>query len=149
MYKLLSAWFFKVSYVCIGYEIVSEAYNGDRFKKFITEKLFPYFEEHKLSILIMDNCRFDHKQDILGLLNPNIISYKFIHHYSPQLNPIEEFFSSVKAGYKCIKPRPSSPAEVRTYVIDVMKDRSKPLDALFERMQKFILIVLLGQPFIE
>ena len=37
----------------IGYDIVSEAYNGDRFKKFITEKLFPYFEEHKYKVLYL------------------------------------------------------------------------------------------------
>jgi len=58
----------------IDYEIVSGAYNGDRFKKFITEKLFLYFEEHKLSILMMNNCRFHHRQDVLGLLNSNRIS---------------------------------------------------------------------------
>ena len=60
-------------------------------KNFIENKLVSYFNQHKNSILIMDNCRFHHTQDVLKLLNQSGISYKFIPGYSPQLNPIEEF----------------------------------------------------------
>lgn len=66
--------------------------DGDLFIVFIVEILVPYFNLNQDNILILDNSRFHHRQDVLFCLNQNNISYKFLPSYSPQLNPIEEFF---------------------------------------------------------
>jgi len=132
----------------VAFEILSGAYNGDKFKLFIETKLFDYFEEHSSSILVMDNCRFHHRQDVLKLLNDRRIQYKFIPPYSPQLNPIEEFFSCLKADYKAIRPRQSSAAGIRASVNDSIRRKTASLDPIFERMKRFILLGLAGQPFI-
>ena len=84
----------------IGFEMESGAYNGDSFKSFIQSTLKSYFRKHRDSILIMDNCRFHHRSDVLRLLNEQRILYKFIPPYSPQLNPIEEFFGALKSNYQ-------------------------------------------------
>lgn len=97
----------------LSYEIISGSYNGDIFKNFIEKKLIDHFKENKNSILIMDNCKFHHRSDVLLLLNENKISYKFLPPYSPQLNPIEEFFAVIKAKYKSIKPRPKSTFDIK------------------------------------
>ena len=49
----------------IGYEINQGAYNGDLFKSFIENHLAEYFRRNKNAILIMDNCRFHHRSDVL------------------------------------------------------------------------------------
>ena len=85
----------------IAHEIQKGAYNGDLFIDFIRRKLMPHFNENLHDILIMDNCRF---HDVLRLLDSSAIRYKFLPPYSPQLKPIEEYFSFVKSHYKSMRP---------------------------------------------
>ena len=51
----------------------------------------------------MDNARFHHSRKVLDFLKINHISYKFLPAYSPQLNPIEEYFSMIKSKYVSIR----------------------------------------------
>ncbi|KAF7685244.1 hypothetical protein CDIK_4007 [Cucumispora dikerogammari] len=76
----------------IAPDIIIRAYDGNKFKIFIENELLPYFLNNRGSILIMDNCGFHHRAGVLGLLNQSGIEYRFLSAYSPQLNPIEEFF---------------------------------------------------------
>ena len=85
----------------IGHKIT---YNGDEFKVFIETNLIEYFQSHRDSILIMDNCKFHHRQDVIRLLNEQRINYRFLPAYCPQLNPIEEFFGVLKANYNALDP---------------------------------------------
>ena len=50
----------------------------------------------------MDNCRFYHTCEVANLFTRNNISIKFLFAYSPQLNPIEEFFHD-QARYSTVK----------------------------------------------
>ena len=132
----------------VCFEIISGAYNGETFKKFIQMKLVAYFTAHRNSILIMDNCRFHHRQDVLRLFNENMIAYKFIPPYSPQLNPIEEFFSSLKAHYKMIRPRPLTLIGIRAAVASLLQERNRSLHPLFERMRNFAFLGISRHPFL-
>ena len=49
------------------------------------------------SILILDNCAFLHVEEVKDLLAQSGIVAMFLPPYSPDLNPIEEAFSYVKA----------------------------------------------------
>jgi len=73
--------------------------NGDRFLIFINTHLVPYFIDHSNSVLIMDNARFHKTTDIQQALRNNSITCKYIVPYSPELNPIEEFFSMLKSKF--------------------------------------------------
>ena len=59
------------------------------------------FEDRKL---IMGNACIYKSETSLSYLNTKNISYDFLPPYSPQLNPIEKFFSSLKARYHCVRP---------------------------------------------
>ena len=83
----------------IDFEIRTGAYNSDLFFSFLETKIIPYFALNRNKILIMDNVRFHHSNRVKTLLNHNGILFKFLPAYSPQLNPIEEFFSMLKAKY--------------------------------------------------
>ena len=71
----------------------------------------------------MDNCRFHHRFDVLRLLNGRKILYKFISPYSPQLNPIEEFFGALKVNYKVTRPKPFTKDEIKAVVQGIMEER--------------------------
>lgn len=132
----------------IGSEIISGAYNGDKFKCFIQSYLVPYFSRNPNSLLIMDNCKFHHRQDVLRAFNEFRIPYKFLPAYSPQLNPIEEFFSALKANYRAIRPRPSTILEVKTAVESVISAHNTSFIRIYEHMRRYFEMGLAKQPFI-
>ena len=78
----------------ISYGLKDGAYNGIAFINFISAKLVPCFLYNANSVLINDNCRFHHITDVIQTLRTNKIKYKFLPPHSPQLNPIEVFFSN-------------------------------------------------------
>jgi len=51
----------------------------------------------------MDNVKFHHSREIQMLLRENNIVFKYLPPYSPQLNPIEEFFAMLKARYAALR----------------------------------------------
>ena len=59
--------------------------------------------------LVMDNARIHHAVDVITFLDENRINYMFLPPYSPELNPIELFFGTVKAAH-----RRAGPARTRT-----------------------------------
>ena len=87
----------------ISWSLKGGAYNTQTFKEFIVEKLVPYFRANPEKILVMDNVQFHKTVTVQELLRDNNIRYMYLPPYSPQLNPIEEFFSMIKARYKQIK----------------------------------------------
>ncbi|KAF7696500.1 hypothetical protein CDIK_1826 [Cucumispora dikerogammari] len=77
-------------------DIIIGAYDSDKFKIFIETELLLCFLNNRRFILIMDNCRFHHRADVLRLLNQSVIEYRFLPAYSSQLNPIDEFLILLK-----------------------------------------------------
>lgn len=84
---------------CIGYEVLSSAYNTEKFINFIKTTLIPYFRSNRSKIRVMDNARFRHLSNVKELSRANNIMFEFIPPYSPQLNPILEFFSMLHSRY--------------------------------------------------
>lgn len=122
----------------ICFEMQDGAYNGDGFINFITAQLIPYFRSNPDHVLIMDNCRFHHRNDVLRLLNQHEIIFKFLPPYSPQLNPIEEFFSELKANYRSIRPLSSTHLEVRSRVYGLLQSRISSFVSGYERARNLL-----------
>ena len=132
----------------ISYELSDGAYNGNKFINFISEKLVPYFNNNPDSILIMDNCRFHHSVDVIRILTANNINYKFLPPYSPQLNPIEEFFGELKANYKLIRPLSKNRETIKSRVSSLLENRTGNFVLTFERAKNFLLQAAARRPFI-
>ncbi|KAF7685648.1 hypothetical protein CDIK_3603 [Cucumispora dikerogammari] len=115
----------------IASDIITGAYDGDKFKIFIENKVLLYFLNNRGSISIMDNCRFHHRTDVLGLLNQGGIEYRFLLVYSPLLNPIEEFFNYIKARYKAIRPRQSTLERAKSMVRSIIENYDVFFETLF------------------
>ena len=86
----------------------------------------------------MDNCRFHHSQEVLRVLNEFRISFKFLPPYSPQLNPIEEYFGEIKANYKKITPLAKTRDEIKERVLHLLPNRSRNFLASFGRARNFV-----------
>ncbi|KAI0978187.1 hypothetical protein GJ496_011497 [Pomphorhynchus laevis] len=83
----------------IAYERRKGAYNHSTFIEFIRSRLIPYFQQHPGKFLVIDNASFHHARDVQALLSDSGILIKFVVQYSPELNPIEEFFLMLKSRY--------------------------------------------------
>ena len=81
--------------------IVEGGVNGDVFKTFLEEKLSPVLQPfngvNPNSIIIMDNATIHHVDGVVELLESLGVLVYFLPPYSPDLNPIEELFSKIKA----------------------------------------------------
>jgi hypothetical protein len=63
-----------------------------------TEELLPYCGKwpNPRSVLIMDNASFHHSEKIQQLCDDAGVIIRYLPPYSPDLNPIEEFFGELK-----------------------------------------------------
>ena len=81
--------------------IVEGGVSGDIFKTFLEEKLSPVLQPfngvNPNSIIIMDNATIHHVDGVVELLESLGVLVYFLPPYSPDLNPIEELFSKIKA----------------------------------------------------
>jgi len=87
----------------IGYEFKTGAYNSASLERFITTHLGPYFAQHPDHLLIMDNVPFHKSRAITNVLCQLGITTEYLPPWSPQLNPIEEFFAMVKSKFRALQ----------------------------------------------
>jgi transposase len=100
----------------------------------------------------MDNVRFHHGHQVRQWAadNQQSIRVEYLPPYSPELNPIEEFFHIFKASYRKKNHPVAKTREVmRNRVIEVLESlKDKDLSGLFHHMRTFITTALAGQPFL-
>ena len=84
--------------------MVEGSVNGDIFLNFIQRCLLsvmlPFDGDNPRSVLVMDNASIHHVEAVVDLLTAAGVLIRFLPPYSPDLNPIEEVFSKVKAYVK-------------------------------------------------
>jgi len=82
---------------------LSGALNGEKFKEYIERHLVPSL--HHGDIVVMDNLR-SHKVDgIEQMIEEAGAIVKYLPPYSPDLNPIEQMWSKIKAFLRKVKAR--------------------------------------------
>lgn len=94
-------------------------------------------------ILVMDNVRFHHSASFVAWCLERNIRLEYLPVYSPQLNPIEEVFSTIKARYRALRPRPSSEDEIRQAIISVLNDLvAYDFTNFFGNMRRYLQMVI-------
>ena len=85
----------------LDYNFVRGTNNGETFQEFIEKDLLPHlmpFDGHNSnSMVVMDNASIHHSEKVCDLVASVGALLIYLPPYSPDLNPIEEAFSSVKA----------------------------------------------------
>lgn len=133
----------------IDYQVIIGAFNSNLFLDFIRNKLIPYFSLHPNKILIMDNVRFHHSEIVLNMLRLNNISFKFLPSYSPQLNPIEEFFSMIKSRFNALRTSNPSLSIDHALISAFESNFSEQCEGFFRNMSRWIEKARLREHFIN
>lgn len=96
----------------------------------------------------MDNAKFHHSPEVITWFAENEISYRFLPPYSPELNPIEEFFSALKTAYSN-SPRPRNTQEILVMIPDLISTLNDRLRFrnFFAHMREFIQLAYNREPF--
>ncbi|CEF83440.1 hypothetical protein FGSG_08962 [Fusarium graminearum PH-1] len=85
----------------IHFRVFEGSTDSEIFENFV-EELLPYCGRwpEPRSVLIMDNATFHHSEKIQRLCDEAGVVLKFLPPYSPDLNPIEEYFGELKTYIK-------------------------------------------------
>jgi len=122
----------------VAFEIKDGAFEGTSFIHFLNDKLLEHFQANPHDILIMDNCRFHHRKDVLEFLNQNSILFRFLPPYSPQLNPIEEYFSHFKSVLQGIHPLPTDRGELKNRISNALRNETIDCNGWFAHMRSYV-----------
>lgn len=137
---------------CIGVngvvhrELIDGAYNADKICDFLDDvcSLLP-----SGSTLIMDNARIHKGQAVLQKIDEHGIKHLFLPRYSPQLNPIENFFSILKARQSRIRPRPKDRIELYNSIQSCFDDLMDfQCHNLYRKMREYASMAIASEPFL-
>lgn len=132
----------------ICWETRDGAFNGEAFLEFIDQKLGPHFAARPNDILVMDNCSFHHRLDVKQLLQEKNIITKYLPPYSPQLNPIEEYFSHFKARLAPIIQISTTRQALKSSIATILQTETIDFDGWYRNMRRYIEIAMSRQEFI-
>ena len=87
----------------LRYTTFSGGTTVERFKRYLETDLLPHLNGN--SVLIMDNMKSHHAKAVRNLLDSSGVRYIYLPPYSPDLNPIEKLWSTVKSFLRKFKAR--------------------------------------------
>jgi len=96
----------------------------------------------------MDKCSFHHRKDVIALLKMKKINHRFLPPFSPQLNPIEEYFSHFKAVLSLIRPVPKNREELMKRIKNILDNERMNFNGWFINMGRYLEKALAQQDFI-
>ena len=87
----------------LRYTTFSGGTTVERFKRYLEIDLLPHLNDN--SVLIMDNMKSHYAKAVKNLLDSSGVRYIYLPPYSPDLNPIEKLWSTVKSFLRKFKAR--------------------------------------------
>lgn len=86
-------------------EITEGGYNTEKFLSFIQD-LMQHIISPRETIIVLDNVRFHHERRIKQFFESQYVQVEYLPTYSPEFNPIENVFSSLKSFVGTYRPIP-------------------------------------------
>jgi transposase len=132
----------------IAYQIVVGAFNTLRMADWCQNSLIPSTSGRCVTF-VMDNARFHHAPVISEIVAESRSRIQFLPPYSPQLNPIEQVFASIKARYRAHRPRPTTQDEMKHVIENIMEGlANQPMEAYYTEMRGWLVKAQQRQEFI-
>lgn len=132
----------------LAYKIKIKAFNSEDLVQFLKYDL-PLVSINERKYIIMDNATI-HKTSIVSeaAISKNYV-LKFLPPYSPQLNPIEEFFSSLKSRIAVLGPFRNQEILIQS-IENVLESINNNLDftGFVENMRKWVIKGINSEDFI-
>lgn len=121
----------------VAYDIFIGSLNAEKFNNFLEHMLIPNLNDNEKTI-VMDNCRAHKTHSTQTLVSRFFKTIKFLPPYSPQFNPIEEFFSSVKARFRRDNLIEKTAAGLKTKLTNILESYDVDLRQFYNHMRTFI-----------
>ena len=102
--------------------VTSEIFEGSLNKKRYIEFLNKNQDKFKNKTIIKDNLPIHKSKEVIELCNNNNTKLNFIPPYSPEVNPIEQFFSSLKSIYRSDHNRENLKETIEKALYNVNKE---------------------------
>jgi len=119
----------------VAHETKIGAYRSVDFLAFINEKI----QRTTLTkYIVMDNASIHHDSEVVAALGRLNHTVKFLPPYTPQLNPIEEYFHVVKAEFRNIIPRPQTVNDVKNMVDQLLRNDTTDMTGFYRDMRRYI-----------
>jgi len=133
-----------------NYKLIDGPYNTVKLVDFLEESWSCNSIVHN-DIIIMDNVRFHHNSDVKNWCEGKNIKIKYLPPYSPDLNPIENVFGTIKSRYSTIRPFASTNTMLKEYVGRVIANMNDDPDityeGYFQRMREYLTLAYNGDYF--
>lgn len=96
----------------------------------------------------MENAKFHHSKDVHIVFQNSCHTLRFLPAYSPQLNPIEEFFSALKNAYSNMAGKPTDTASVMVRTKEVLDRNDIPIQGFYAHTNNYLNLAIAKQKFI-
>ena len=122
----------------IAHRSILGAFNAQSMCDWCREILLPSLAGRRAAF-VMDNAMFHHASAVSPILMSSGSRVQFLPAYSPQLNPIEQVFSSVKARYRGHRPRPETQDPMRSILEGILSGlEHQNLRSYYENMRAWL-----------
>lgn len=111
---------------CIGvsgvihHKAICGSFTGDTMTNFLREARAAIRAYSFNAVVVMDNASIHHSAVVKEFSVSNGIRIHYLPPYCPQLNPIEEFFSSLKARFAQVRCRINTADEIKTALDEII-----------------------------
>ena len=125
----------------ILYRLHDGSVNGNKLQVFLEEVLIPRLAVWvpKPRLLLMDNVKFHHKPSVQQLFPVHQMSLKYLPPYSPELDPAELVFASLKAQIRRARPRPKTRVQMCNLTKTTLDNMNgKATQPLYNEMRRFL-----------
>lgn len=143
--------------VVIGYEglrfqLFRGAVNAKRLHRFLADEFRPWVHQRGPGqrLLLLDNVRF-HKTNLVRNLFPHQgTRLQYLPRYSPQLNPVEMIFHTIKAKLRNVRPHPETTSELIATLNSILTGlREDPWHAYYRNMRVWLQMAFENQRFVR
>jgi transposase len=124
-----------------AFRLLEGSFNSDLFSDFL-EYAWSINSFISGDIVIMDNARFHHSSNIKLWFQEKGVILRYLPPYTPQLNPIEEVFSTIKNRLHKTRPMGRTSAELIANITNVINningDNEINFDSYYEHMREYL-----------
>ena len=121
----------------IAHQIIRGSFNGELLANFITNILHPALQPHQ-NIVVMDNAKFHHSPCVREAINQSGLSHRYVPPYSPQLNPIEQYFSQIKSFINSDPEKCSNSSQLMIKIERILHSNYIDCRGFYREMRRWI-----------
>lgn len=120
----------------VAFRLIDGALNAAKTLEFLQDNKAAIKDYTQDPMLVMDNVRLHHSDVVKQWLRNESIRVQFLPPYTPQLNPIENFFSVLKSRVHYHRPHINDRTQLKQFLKDVLPNYVEGYRVFFNNLYK-------------